>query len=60
MTHSDPIMVGVPKSHLTFFTACHKPTELNKVLMVAHGMGQWEEGGTVLVGRWVSVNQLGG
>ena len=35
-----------------------KVTGMNKVVMVACGMGQWEEGG--VVGGWVSVGQLGG
>ena len=48
MNHSDPIVVGVQNSHLTFVVpTLHKLTELNKILMLACGMGQWEEGGTV-------------
>ena len=45
MNDSNPVMVGVQKSHLTFFfTAWHKMTEFNKILMVDGGMGQWAGG----------------
>ena len=43
--------------NLTFFTAQHKLTELNKVMILACEIGQWEEGGTA--GGWKSVGQLG-
>ena len=61
MNHSYPVMVWIQKSYLTFFTAWHKPIELNKVLMVwnnACGIGQWMDGGEV--GWWVIVDLLGG
>ena len=53
-------MVGVQKSHLTFF---HSMAQADEVLMLAYEMDQWEEGetpGSVGLGGRVSVGQLGG
>ena len=46
----------VQKSHLIITNTCNKMTELNKVLMLACGMGQREDG--VTVGGRVSGSQL--
>ena len=57
MNHSDP-MVGVQKSHLNFFATWYNLTELNKVLMLACEMSQFEGG--IIVEGWISVGPLGG